>query len=291
VTTVSADPAVVAAARANRAIDALHAMLYFAPEADEELTKIGLRPGRMCYFASRSAAMGPVPAGVTTATFYNFNPTLVARYIPRAWGLASIEDILAARLTAADRALRRLLGGDEAAGSPAVAEAAELARDATVGLRPHGRPLYAGHADLDWPEEPHLVLWHAVTLLREYRGDGHVAVLLAAQVTGLDALITHTATGRGFTVAAAKNSRGWSDAEWAAAEARLREHGLLDGAGLTVEGAKLRESIEAATDDIASDPWRRLGADRTDRLVELGRALSRQLVNAGAFPADTFARR
>ncbi|MDT4913368.1 MAG: hypothetical protein QOC66_2496 [Pseudonocardiales bacterium] len=277
------------AARANRAIDSLHAMVYFAPESDEELTAVGLRPGRMCYFASRSAAMGAVSAGVTTATFYNFNPMLVARHIPRAWELASIEAILAARVRAADRALRRLLGDDLAA-SAVVDEAAALARAATVGLNPQGRPLYAAHAELPWPDEPHLVLWHAVTLLREYRGDGHVAVLLRAGVAGLEALITHTATGRGFTLSAAKATRGWSDAEWSAGEARLRAAGLLDDGGLTAAGVALRESIEQATDDLAAAPWLTIGPTSTDRLIELGRGLSRQLVAAGAFSADVFAR-
>src|SRR5579875_2441291 len=100
------------AARVHRALDPLHALVYFAPEADEELAATGLRPGRMAYFASRAAPMGPVPAGVVVATFYNFSPELVARHIPRAWTLAAIDDILAARVRAADRALRRLLGDD-----------------------------------------------------------------------------------------------------------------------------------------------------------------------------------
>src|SRR4051794_25218141 len=113
-------------------------MLYFAPESDEELTAVGLRPRRVCYFARRSAAVGAGAAGVTTATFYNFNPALVARHVPRAWGLASLDDILAARLRAADRALRRLLGEDVAQ-SPAVREVAGLTRAATVGLNPQGR--------------------------------------------------------------------------------------------------------------------------------------------------------
>ncbi len=278
------------AARAHRALDSLHAFMYFVPEADEEFTEVGLRPGRMGYFASRSAPMGRVTAGVTTATFYNFNPTLVARHIPRAWGLASIEHILEARLRVADRALRRLLG-DEAPRTPAVIEAAELARAAAVGLPPHGRPLYAGHAGLDWPDAPHLVLWHAVTLLREFRGDGHVAVLLGAGVSGLDALITHTATGRGFTEAAAKATRGWSDDEWTTGVRRLREQRLLNDDGLTEDGMQLRESIEVATDDLAVAPWLELGVERTERLIELGRALSRQLLNAGAFSSEIFARR
>jgi hypothetical protein len=276
------------AARAHRAIDSLHALVYFAPEAEEELTAIGLRPGRMCYFASRSAPMGPVSAGVTAATFYNFNPTLVARHIPRAWGLASIDDILAARLRAADRALLRLLG-EEAPDAPAVTEAAELVRTATVDLPPQGRPLYAAHAGLDWPDAPHLALWHAVTLEREFRGDGHVAALLGAGVSGLEALITHTATGRGFTEAAAKATRGWSDDEWADGVRALRARGLLDDSGLTFEGAQLRESIEATTDALAAEPWLRLGEDGVNRVIELGRALSRQVVNSGAFPTEVFA--
>jgi Helix-turn-helix family len=278
------------AARANRALDALPAMLYFAPESEEELTGVGLRPGRMCYFAGRSAAMGPVPAGVTTATFYNFSPALVARHIPRAWTLASPEDVLGARVRAADKALRRVLG-EEAAQSSAVVEAAGLARAATAGLAAPGRALYAAHAELPWPDEPHLVLWHAATLLREYRGDGHVAVLLATGLTGLDALITHTATGRGFTEAAAKATRGWSDEDWSAGVDRLCRQGLMDERGLTEDGLTLRASIEQRTDDLAASPWLELGEERTARLIEVGRALSRQVVTAGAFPPHTFASR
>lgn len=277
------------AGRVHRATDLLHAFMYFVPEADEELTQVGLRPGRMGYFASRSAPMGPVPTGVTTATFYNFNPEIVARHIPRAWGLASIEDILAARLRIVDRALRRMIG-DEIAQAPAVAEAAELARAATVDLPAGGRPLYAGHAELDWPDEPHLALWHAVTLLREFRGDGHVAVLMVAGVSGLDALVTHTATGRGFTEQAAKTTRGWSDEQWDAAVARMRERGFIDeNGGLTEDGIEHRAEIEQATDDLAAEPWRALGIERTERLIELGKALSRQLVNGGALSSGVFA--
>jgi hypothetical protein len=187
--------------------------------------------------------------------------------------------------------LRRLLG-DEAAHAPAVIEAAELARAATVGLPTAGRPLFAGHAGLDWPDEPHLALWHAVTLLREFRGDGHVAVLLTAGVTGLDALVTHTATGRGFTEAAAKATRGWSDEQWAATVDALSRRGLLDAAGgLTDDGVQHRAMLEEATDELAARPWLTLGVERTERLIEVGKALSRQLINAGALGTDVFAAR
>ncbi|WP_375489474.1 hypothetical protein [uncultured Jatrophihabitans sp.] len=278
-----------AVARVHRSLESLHALIYFAPEADEEFTAAGLRPGRMGYFASRSAPMGAVAAGVTTAAFYNFNPSLVAHFIPHAWTLASPADVLAARYRAVDRALGRLLGAE--ADSDAVREAADLAQRATRDLPAVARPLYAGHADLDWPDGPaHVVLWHAITLLREFRGDGHVAALLDAEVSGIDAQVTHVATGRGFTEPAAKKSRGWSDAEWDAARESLGERGLLaaDGA-LTEAGNALRARIEATTDRLSAAPWRNLDAAEVERLTELGKQLSRTVIAAGAFPPGVFA--
>ena len=280
------DPALVG--RAHRAVDPLHAQLYFAPEQDQYLAAIGLRPGRMSYFAGRAAPMGAVGAGVVTATFYNFSPSLVAHMIPRAWTLASPERVLAARLDAARASLTRTLG--EAAGSADVAELAGLLREACADLTAEGRPLHAAHADLPWPEEPLLAMWHGATLLREHRGDGHVAVLLHAGLTGLEALVTHSATGRGFTEAAAKATRGWRDEEWAAACAALAERGLLDDAGLTPDGEELRARIEVQTDALAADPWLSLGAAKTARVVELGKGLSRRVAESGAFGEGIFGR-
>src|SRR3954466_8808766 len=97
------DPRVVA--RAHRAVAPLHNHLYFAPEQDERLGAVGLRPGRMCYFARRAAPMGPVGAGRRAATFYTCSPVIVARHIPRAWTLATPEQIVAARFDAARASL------------------------------------------------------------------------------------------------------------------------------------------------------------------------------------------
>jgi hypothetical protein len=267
----------------------LHSLIYFVPEAEQEYTAIGLRPGRMGYFASRSAPMGAVSAGVTAATFYNFNPEVVARVIPRAWTLASPENIIAARFHVADLALRRLLGA--VIDAPEVEEAADLAREATVGLAPEGRALFAAHAGLSWPELPHLALWHAVSLLREYRGDGHLIALQMAALSGIESIVTHTATGYGFLEGPAKLLRGWSDEQWAAAVDDLRARGLMDADGLTAEGVALRERVEADTDRLDAAPWQRLGPDRTARLIELGKGLSRVVSGNGAFPAGVFAAR
>jgi len=282
------DPTMVA--RAHRAIEPLHSHLYFAPEHDERLGGLGLKPGRMSYFAGRAAAMGAVGAGAVTATFYNFSPSLVAHMIPRAWSLAAPEQVLAARIDAARASLTRLLG-DDVAGSAEVTELGGLLREACEVLTPEGRPLYASHADLPWPDEPLVALWHGATLLREHRGDGHIAVLLHAGLTGLEALITHTATGRGFTEPAARATRGWRDDEWAAGCAALADRGLLDDAGLTEDGEDLRAHIERQTDALSADPWLLLGAERTARVVELGKGLSRRLVEAGAFGSGIFSGR
>ena len=290
---VSADPSPAVldprqVARAHRAVELLHSHVYFAPETEQHLTAAGLRPGRMCYFAGRSAAMGPVGAGTVIATFYNFSPTLVARTIPAAWTLATPEQVLAARLDAARASLTRLLG--DAAASDEVAELGELLREATTVLTPEGRALYAGHADLPWPEEPLLVLWHGATLLREHRGDGHVAALLHSGLSGIEALVTHTAMGRGFTPEAAKATRGWSEQEWADAVQALADRGLVDDAGLTEEGVELRARLEVHTDALSADPWLFLGPERTARVVEIAKDLSRTLVANGALSASGLAK-
>ncbi len=233
--------------------------------------------------------MGAVGPGVVAATFYNFNPELVARHIPRAWTLATPEQVLAARWRVADRTLRRLLG-DEIIASANFAAAAELARNVALRCEFEGRPLAAGHAGLPWPTEPHLVFWHAVTLLREHRGDGHIAALVSAQLSGIEALVTHTATHRGFLAPAAKSLRMWSDDQWAAAESRLQDRGLLgDDGELTTAGIQLRDDLEAETDRLSVGPWREVDTEVIDGFVAYARTLTKVAVDAGAFPEKVFA--
>jgi hypothetical protein len=243
----------------------------------------------MSYFAGRSAPMGAVGAGVVTATFYNFNGDLVARHIPKAWKLAAPSALVPARFAAVDAALRRLLG-DDAMASPDVAEAAGLARRAAEACTSEGRPVAAAHLDLDWPAEPHLVLWHALTILREHRGDGHITCLVGAGLDGLEALVSYTATGRGFVVPFATGSRGWSQEQWDAAVARLAERGVLDAGGaLTPAGEALRKGIEDDTNRLGHAPWAHLGADGVARLGEIGGSLVRALLAGGCFPDGVFA--
>ncbi len=276
------------ARQCKSALEAPHAMIYFAPEAEQEFTALGLERGRMAYFAGRSAPMGPVGAGVVAATFYNFNPRAVATDIPRAWSITAPEAVVDARFRAAESALRRMLG-DEVADSGEVDEAADLAAEATRACDPAGKPLFAAHADLPWPEGTVLRLWHALTLLREFRGDAHIAALQTAGLTGLQALLLQTATGEGLNEAASKATRGWSDEEWQQARRELCEQGLVDAdGGLTEQGSQLREQVEAATDAQSMQPWIHLGSAKVERLAAHGATLSKRLVKAGAFPRELF---
>ena len=178
-----------------RTLEPLHGMVYFVPEASAAYARLGIT-GQAGYFASRAAPLGEVGPDVVVSTFYNFNPDVVAAAIPSAWEAAPPAAWLRARLEAADGAIRRILG-DAVLGSADMARAASLARLAAEDVtgRCEGRPLAAAHAALSWPEEPHLALWHAQSVLREYRGDGHVALLVTHGLSGLEALVSHAASG------------------------------------------------------------------------------------------------
>ena len=256
-------------------------VVFLVPEAAAAYAAVGLPGGPMGYFAGRAAPMGPVPAEVVIATFYNFQPELVRSCIPAAWSLAAPADILAGRLVAVDAALRRMLG-DEVISGPQVAEAARLAKVAAQACQPEARVLFAAHASLPWPDEPHLELWHALTLLREHRGDGHLIALQAAGYSGCEALIMHKAIGG--VPAAFVGTRAWSAGQWATAADNLRSRGLIDADEVATEaGLAHREEVERQTDLLALGPLRALGEPGCLRLRELMKPMS-VTIAAGLYP-------
>ncbi|MEV6872903.1 hypothetical protein [Amycolatopsis sp. NPDC051128] len=267
-----------AARRTWRFLEPYHGMIYFAPEAAAAYAELGLT-GRAGYFASRSAALGAVPAPVVVATFYNFNPALVQESITAAWSATDPGAVLAARYAAADQALRGTLG--DAVTSPEMRRAAALLREAaeTIAGDVTGRPLFAAHAALPWPTQPHLVLWHAQTLLREYRGDAHIAALLTAGLRGIEALVTHAASGA-VPAETLRTSRSWSEEDWNQAIAGLRERDwLTDDADLTFTpaGAARRAEIEKTTDENSVIPYAHIGESACAELQALVRPFSRAL--------------
>jgi hypothetical protein len=278
--TMSVSP--VVARKTWRTLEPIHGFIYFAPEAVDAYAALGVT-GRSGYFASRSAAMGAVPAEVVIATFFNFEPGLVRHAMDRVWGIATSAAVLDARLSAAGAMLRRTIG--DLASTRDVEEAAGLARAAAeeASLHLSGKPLFAAHATLPWPDDPLLVLWHAQSLLREFRGDIHIAALCAQGLDGCEALVTHAASGD-IASGVLQASRGWSDEHWGAAVESLQAKGHLDAEGnFTDEGRTSRQWIEAQTDAGAAIAYDAIGEDACDRLRSLCRPLSKAIVESGDF--------
>jgi hypothetical protein len=246
-----------------RRVSVVHNLVYYCPEI-RRFADAGIPGWWNAYFAYRSAPMGPVPASVVVATFYNFAPAMVGRAIPAAWAALTPTQALDLRTSAVEEALRRVFPNPDA-----LAAAALLARPAIDGVDGVARPLYAATAALDWPAEPHLALWHACTLLREHRGDSHNLALAAAEVDGVECHVLMAGRGHGNKTSILP-IRGWTSDEWDAAVQRLAGRGWVgpDGA-LTRAGREARAAIETHTNRLAAAPVRRLGDGLDTLLVQL----------------------
>jgi DNA-binding MarR family transcriptional regulator len=261
----------------------VHAVTYFAPEARAALDGLGYRGFWMGYFAARSAPLGMVPREVVAAIFYNFAPERVAKALPAAWEVAGPDAALRARQESAVAALRRY--GIEA--DENVAVAGELAGRAAREAPLDGRPLFAANLALPWPDEPLAALWHAATLLREQRGDAHVAVLAAAGVTGRESNVLHAAAGRIPRDYIAR-TRDYDDAAWRHHERRLAERGLLEDDGsLTAAGRELKERIESDTDALALSALDALSDDEVETLFQALTPITRAVIAGGDVPDVT----
>jgi hypothetical protein len=261
----------------------IHGLVYFAPEATQAYAALGVA-ARAGYFASRSAPMGATSSELVIATFFNFEPEYVRREMTGVWDTVTPAALLDARRDAAGAALRRILG-PEVSESSHVEEAAVLARRAARAACAHlsGKPLFAGHASLPWPDDPLLVLWHAQTLLREFRGDIHIGAMTAEGIEGCEALVTHAATGE-ISRTMLQESRVWSDDQWDAAIESLRVKGHLDSNGsFTPKGAESRQRVEDQTDAGAVVAYAALGDEGCKRLRFLCRPMSQTIAAAVEF--------
>ncbi|HEX8870916.1 MAG TPA: hypothetical protein VF821_34950 [Lentzea sp.] len=237
-----------------------HDVTYFTPESRAATDALGCKGGWMGYFGMRAAPLGAASPELVTAVFYNFAPRMVARALPDAWAVASPDEFLRVRLEGVDGALRRLLGD---VSTTEILEAAALARAAAEAVDVAGRPLAAANRALPWPSQPHLALWHACTILREARGDGHVAALVANGVGPCQALALY-AREHSLDPAYMRTARGWTVEEWEA---------VSDLPGDLA-------AVERATDAAALAPWEALGASRTSRFIDLMTPLALRIASA-----------
>ena len=275
ITRSGADGSVMSADQVARRMwtlfEPVHAVTYFAPEARAAFEAAGLRGFWRGYFAGRAAPLGPVAAAPVAASFYTFAPATVSRAVPGVWEMITPDQALSARQAGAIAALRPLLAGL----AEAVPVAADMLAAAAAGLDCSGRVLASANAALAVPDDPLARLWQAATLLREHRGEGHFAALLAADIDGCESNVLRAAFDlpRGTM----QPLRGWTDEQWDGAAERLAGRGLLGGDGsATGAGAALRAAIERATDIAAARPWRNLefAADLAEVLRPIAMACS-----------------
>ncbi|MGW9592498.1 SCO6745 family protein [Streptomyces chartreusis] len=267
-------------------LEPLHAVLYYAPEAFEEAAELGYATEERwpSYFPYRAAPLGAVGAESVASAFYSFSPRMVAEHIDPAWKIAIPEAVLRARVRGVDRAYRAIFG--DRVDSAELAELATLVRRAAEAANTAGRPLAAANAALDWPEAPHLQLWHAATILREHRGDGHIAALMVAGLDPVEALVSFAAIGAASVERF--ESRGWRAEEWESARDRLTARGLVDADGAATDaGRELRGTVEEHTDQLAAAPWQSLTAAEIDRLVELLGEFWVAVLSSGLLPSET----
>jgi hypothetical protein len=255
----------------------LHAVTYFGAESAQAATDLELRGFWMGYVAFRAAPLGAVDAPVVTALFHGFASRRIARALPDAWALTTPQAVLDARRIAAGRTLARLLP------SASVAVVADALQQVAADADTAGRALAAANRALPVPADPFERLWQAVTTLREHRGDGHVAALVAADVAPVESHLLKVAAGES-PEEQLRHGRGWTNEKWREGADRLRRRGWIDAAELTDAGRAARQELEQRTDAAATEPWRRAGEQTTARLTELLRPLARAVVDSGEVP-------
>lgn len=268
------------ARRLHRLVEPIHLVTYFASEPTDALMALGHLNYWDGYFAGRAAALGRVPAGVVHAVFYNFADGEVARHIPRVWDTATPEAAVVAREQGSVTALRRILG--DLVDTRGLRRAADLATAAAISAPTEGRALYAGLRALEIPEEPVARLWHAATLLREHRGDGHIAALLAAGIGGTESHVLG-ALFDGVPAATFGRVHHLPAAQLASVVAGMRARGLIDSSGwLSDLGRETKVRIEALTDTLAAPPYASLEPRQLDQLIEDLEPIYRVIDGAGS---------
>jgi hypothetical protein len=263
----------------------IHAIVYFSPEPVAAMKNAGYRGYWMGYFAQRSAPLGEVPAEVVHALFYNFGWERVSGAVPDAWRFAPPEAALHARRVSTAVSLRRQLG--DLTGTDGFRLAVDLLERAALSAPLEGRTLYAANRALTVPTDPVERLWHATTLLREHRGDGHIAALIGAGIGGRESHVLQALTG-GNPREVYEVARDFDAAEWSRIMTDLHERGLVDGADqVTDAGRALKAQIEANTDRLAAIAYSVLTEEEQRTLADALLPLVLAVVRAGEIPINS----
>ncbi len=219
-----------------------------------------------------------VPAEVVHALFYNFAPGEVARHVSSVWSTTTPHAAVAARQEGCVKALRRILG--DLIDTPTFGRAVELLTAAANSAPLAGRPMYAALRTLPVPEEPTAGLFHAASLLREHRGDGHITALMAEGIGGLEA---HVLVALDLGMPAEKFGRihHLPAAQVSALVDGMKGRGLVaDDGGFTPAGRGVKQHVEALTDVLAVAPYLILDAAEVDELTAALEPLAAALVAA-----------
>lgn len=271
-----------AARRMFELLEPICLVTYCADECNEELAALGHRTYWDGYFAGRAAPLGRVPAQVVHAAFYNFADGEAARHIPSAWETIPPEASVAAREQGSAASLRRILGAELAA-SPGLVRAADLTTKAATNAPTEGRVMYAGMRSLPLPGDPVARLWHSATMLREHRGDGHVAALVGARIGGTEAHVLSALEMGIHPPESFGRIHHLPKERLVAVMDGLRERGLVDTDGrFTAAGRETKQRIETLTDELAAPPYDALSPTELDELVTELEPLTATLVAAGS---------
>ncbi len=259
-------------------VEPIGAIPYSSDEPNEAMFALGFTDFWDTYFAGRAAPLGPVPAEVVDALFYNFAPGEVARHIPKVWSITTPEAAIAARQVGCVKALRRILGDDVDA--PEFARASDLLLKAATSAPYEGRPMYAALRAIPIPDEVVARCFHAASLLREHRGDGHIAALMIEGVGGVESHVLH-ALDMGMPAREFGRIHHLPAVQLAAVIDGLRDRGLIvDDERLSEAGRAAKRRVEELTDDLAAKPYECLEPGELEELVVTLEPLAERLVAA-----------
>lgn len=259
-------------------VEPIGAIPYASDVPNEAMYALGFTDFWDTYFAGRAAPLGPVSAEVVDALFYNFAPGEVARHIPKVWATTTLEAAIAARQQGCATALRTILG--DLVDTAAFERTTTLLVDASTSAPVEGRPMYAALRALPLPADVVERLFHAASLLREHRGDGHIAALVVENIAGLEAHVL-VALDMGLPAHQFGRLHHLPRPQITAVIDGLRRRGLVgDDGWLTESGRAVKQRIEDRTDDLAARPYEALEPGELAELVDHLQPIAERLLAA-----------